>query len=114
MTHQRTEVFREVAGAVDHPDAEAVDRRVRKRIPSISLDTVYRSLWLFSELGLVTTWDSREAVSLRCQRRAAPPLLLPRLRSLRTPRTRGYDALLVPESDETGDREGVCVELKGL
>jgi Fur family peroxide stress response transcriptional regulator len=55
LTHQRMEIFREVAQNGDHPDAETVCRGVRKRIPTMSLDTVYRALWLLNDLGLVTT-----------------------------------------------------------
>lgn len=55
LTHQRLEVFREVAGTGDHPDAETVFRLVRERMPTISLDTVYRTLWLLNDMGLVTT-----------------------------------------------------------
>jgi Fur family peroxide stress response transcriptional regulator len=55
LTHQRMEIFREVARTRDHPDAETVYRGVRKRIPQVSLDTVYRALWLLSDLGLITT-----------------------------------------------------------
>jgi Fur family peroxide stress response transcriptional regulator len=55
LTHQRLEIFREVARSGSHPDAETVYQAVRKRIPTISLDTVYRALWLLSELGLITT-----------------------------------------------------------
>jgi Fur family peroxide stress response transcriptional regulator len=58
LTHQRLEVFREVAKTGDHPDAEAVCRRVRKRLPTVSLDTVYRTLWLMTDLGLVNTLGS--------------------------------------------------------
>jgi Fur family peroxide stress response transcriptional regulator len=43
-THQRMEIFRELVGSQEHPDAETVYRRVRKRVPSISRDTVYRTL----------------------------------------------------------------------
>jgi Fur family transcriptional regulator, peroxide stress response regulator len=53
LTHQRLEIFREVAGSVDHPDAEAVFRAVQPRLSTVSLDTVYRTLWLLSELGVV-------------------------------------------------------------
>ncbi len=53
VTPQRIEIFREVAGRLDHPDAEAVLRGVRARMPSVSLDTVYRTLTLFREVGLV-------------------------------------------------------------
>jgi Fur family peroxide stress response transcriptional regulator len=55
LTHQRMEIFREVAQTGDHPDAETVYRGVRKRMPTVSLDTVYRTLWWLKELGLVST-----------------------------------------------------------
>ena len=55
ITHQRRQIFREVAESEDHPDAETVFQGVRERIPSLSLDTVYRALWLLSDLGLITT-----------------------------------------------------------
>ena len=55
LTHQRMEIFREVARADDHPHAEVVYKRVRERMPTISLDTVYRTLWLLNDHGLITT-----------------------------------------------------------
>lgn len=55
LTHQRLEIFREVARSAEHPGAESVFQGVRKRMPTISLDTVYRTLWLLSDLGLVKT-----------------------------------------------------------
>jgi Fur family peroxide stress response transcriptional regulator len=55
LTHQRLEIFREVAQTGDHPDAEMVYQRVRKRMPTVSLDTVYRTLWLLNDHGLITT-----------------------------------------------------------
>ena len=57
-THQRMEIFREVAQTVEHPDAEKVYRSVSERIPTMSLDTVYRTLWLLKDLGLITTLGS--------------------------------------------------------
>jgi Fur family peroxide stress response transcriptional regulator len=59
LTHQRLEVFREVAATVEHPDAETVYNGVRQRVPTISLDTVYRTLWLLEDLGLITTLGPR-------------------------------------------------------
>jgi len=59
LTHQRLEIFREVASSLEHPDAETVFQGVRKRMPTVSLDTVYRTLWMLSELGLVTTLGPR-------------------------------------------------------
>ena len=53
FTHQRTEIYRELARACDHPSAEMIFQRVRQRIPMISLDTVYRTLMTFEQHGLV-------------------------------------------------------------
>jgi Fur family peroxide stress response transcriptional regulator len=61
VTHQRTEVFRELARSDEHPDAESLYTRVRARIPSVSRDTVYRTLdWLESQ-GLARTVDPLHA-----------------------------------------------------
>ena len=54
VTHQRTEIYRELAKTQEHPDAETIYTRVRKRIPSISLDTVYRTLRLLEDEGLIS------------------------------------------------------------
>ena len=53
ITHQRMEVFRQLAGTEDHPDAETIYQSVRHRIPTISRDTVYRTLATLEEQGLV-------------------------------------------------------------
>jgi Fur family transcriptional regulator, peroxide stress response regulator len=58
LTRQRLEIFREVARSGDHPDAETVWKSVRQRIPTVSLDTVYRTLWLLNDLGLIKTLGS--------------------------------------------------------
>jgi len=52
-THQRMEILRHLAGTEEHPDAETVYRNVRKRMPALSLDTVYRTLKLFEEKGMI-------------------------------------------------------------
>jgi len=57
-THQRLEIFREVAQSTEHPDAEKIYQSVSSRIPTISLDTVYRTLWMLKDLGLITTLGS--------------------------------------------------------
>lgn len=58
LTHQRIEIYREVAQTGDHPDAETIHRGLRKRLPSVSLDTVYRALWLLNDLGLIKTLEA--------------------------------------------------------
>jgi len=61
ITHQRLEIFRAVASSDEHPDAEAVLRAVLPRSPMVSLDTVYRTLWLLADLGWVHPLGPRRA-----------------------------------------------------
>lgn len=48
-SHQRIEIFREVAATIDHPDAETIYERVRTRMPTIALDTAYCTLALLQK-----------------------------------------------------------------
>lgn len=61
LTHQRLEIFRELAASLDHPSAEAVHQAVRARVPGVSLDTVYRTLWVLHDLGLIATLGPRRS-----------------------------------------------------
>jgi Fur family transcriptional regulator, peroxide stress response regulator len=54
LTHQRLEIYKEMLGVKDHPSAEEVYTRIRPRLPTISLDTVYRTLDLFESVGLIS------------------------------------------------------------
>ena len=53
LTHQRLEIFRELMSVRDHPSAELIHKRLQKKLPTIAIDTVYRTLATFDELGLV-------------------------------------------------------------
>ncbi len=53
LTHQRLLVYTELLQALDHPSAETLYKRLEKTLPSLSLDTVYRTLATFEKLGLV-------------------------------------------------------------
>jgi len=57
MTHQRMEIFHEVAQTEEHPDAETLFKRVRERMPTVSHDTVYRTLASLEDMGLVSRVD---------------------------------------------------------
>ncbi|MFO7957088.1 MAG: transcriptional repressor [Candidatus Brocadiia bacterium] len=54
-TPQRLAVFREVASNEEHPSVDAIYERVRRKLPTISRDTVYRTLWLLESKGLLST-----------------------------------------------------------
>ncbi len=57
VTTQRLEVYREIAEGLDHPSADMVYEAVKKRLPAISLDTVYRTLDTLEEFGLIFRVD---------------------------------------------------------
>ena len=58
LTPQRLEIFRVLAGSEEHPSAESIFRAVKLRMSTVSLDTVYRTLWRLRDLGLVATLGS--------------------------------------------------------
>ncbi len=57
MTEPRRAVLSVLSHAHDHPSVEDVYARAKKKDPSISIATVYRTLSLLDELGLVFKHD---------------------------------------------------------
>jgi Fur family peroxide stress response transcriptional regulator len=116
VTHQRLEIFRELARSCDHPDAEKIFRGVRRRVPTISLDTVYRTLWSLVDLGLITILGSH----LRRARFDANMSPHHHFVCMNCGMTRDFydeqfDRLTVPATVETmGTVEGTHVEARGL
>jgi Fe2+ or Zn2+ uptake regulation protein len=55
MTDQRRAVYDVLMGERDHPTAVEVFTRVRSKVPSISLATVYNCLETLTDCGLVKT-----------------------------------------------------------
>lgn len=53
LTHQRLEIFRALMAVSNHPSAELIHKRIHKKLPTIAIDTVYRTLTTFDELGLI-------------------------------------------------------------
>ena len=51
MTRQRRVILEEIRRYNNHPAADEIYERVRKRLPRISLGTVYRNLDVLCELG---------------------------------------------------------------
>ncbi len=60
MTDQRRTIARVIEAAADHPDVEELYRRASALDPRISLSTVYRTVNLFEEAGLVTKHDFKD------------------------------------------------------
>jgi Fur family ferric uptake transcriptional regulator len=54
LTKQRNAILDELRSTRNHPGANEVYHRVRKRLPNISLATVYRNLEILSEFGMIS------------------------------------------------------------
>ena len=59
LTHQRLEICGEIARTDEHPDVETICDRVRARVSTVSLDTVYRTLALLEKRGLIARVDTQ-------------------------------------------------------
>ena len=57
MTEQRRVIARVLSNADDHPDVEEVHRRSAEEDSRISIATVYRTMRLFEEAGIVARHD---------------------------------------------------------
>lgn len=60
MTEQRRVIARVLSEAKDHPDAEELHRRAAAIDPRISIATVYRTVRLFEEAGILERHDFRD------------------------------------------------------
>lgn len=60
MTDQRRVIARILSDAEDHPDAEELHRRASAEDDRISLATVYRTVRLFEEAGIIERHDFRD------------------------------------------------------
>jgi len=60
MTEPRRVIARVLSTSTDHPDAEELHRRANAQDASISLATVYRTVKLFEDAGIIQAHDFRD------------------------------------------------------
>ncbi len=53
ITPQRVTIFQSIARSKEHPTAEIVYKKVKRKLPNISFDTVNRTLMTFAKLGVL-------------------------------------------------------------
>jgi Fur family ferric uptake transcriptional regulator len=63
MTEQRRVIAHVLSAASDHPDVEELHRRAHAIDPHISIATVYRTVRLFEEAGIIARHDFRDGRS---------------------------------------------------
>jgi Fur family transcriptional regulator, peroxide stress response regulator len=116
LTHQRLEIFSEVARTGEHPDAETVFRGVRERLPTVSLDTVYRTLWLLIDLGvLITLGPPRGRVRFDANMRPHHHFVCVHCGRAHDFYSPVFDALQIPAAVKAWGRvERTLVEIRGL
>jgi len=115
LTHQRLEIFQEVAKSGDHPDVETIYKGVRKRVPTVSLDTVYRTLWLLLDLGLITTLGTRDRVRFDGNMRSHHHFVCSKCGMTHDFYSGEFDQLKIPETVKAlGSVEKAQVEFKGF
>ncbi len=71
ITHQRLSIYLLLVESKDHPSAETIFSRLRGEMPTVSLDTVYRTCATFEEHGLI-----RRLKTVRSQARYEANLIL--------------------------------------
>ena len=116
LTHQRLEVAREIARSDVHPDVEAIYCAVRERVPTISLDTVYRTVGTLERLGLINRVDVM-AGPARYDANLEPHhhFICVRCGLIRDLPSTSYEGLEVPEAaTNLGEVESITVQLRGL
>ena len=116
MTHQRLEVFQELVSDSGHPSAEEIFRRVKKRLPMITLDTVYRTVYTFERCGVVRRVQALEdrirfdsnlephhhLICIRCK--GIADLFWPAFEKLKAPE----------ETEEWGEFQYASVDFRGI
>ncbi|MFD1329975.1 Fur family transcriptional regulator [Mycoplana ramosa] len=63
MTEQRRVIARVLESSADHPDVEELYRRSAEVDPRISISTVYRTVKLFEDVGIIERHDFRDGRS---------------------------------------------------
>jgi Fur family transcriptional regulator, peroxide stress response regulator len=98
LTHQRLEIYRELAEATDHPSAETLHKRLHRSMPTLSLDTVYRTLSTFEQHHLikkVETVDSQAHYEAQMQQHHH--LICDTCKEIMDFQWSSFDAVSVPE-----------------
>lgn len=116
LTHQRLEIFNVLSSMLDHPSAEDVFEEVKKRIPTIAFDTVYRTLALFERHGLISKvnyLDSKTQYDSVTERHSH--LICTRCQKIQDFYWPEVDQLQIPiETKRWGSIKNKYIELRGL
>ncbi len=115
-THQRMEIYRELTESNEHPDAGTIYMRLRKKMPSLSFDTVYRTLRVFEEKGIVAPAGiSKDAQRYDAKMYEHQHFVCVKCGLIRDVLCEAFCGLKAPDSiSEIGETHSVRVEFRGV
>jgi Fur family peroxide stress response transcriptional regulator len=115
LTHQRMIIFQQVAESKEHPNVESVYKAVRKQLPTISLDTVYRTLWMLQDFGLINILGGRDRVRFDGNMNPHHHFVCNECGLMRDFYCEEFSRLKIPkEITDLGNGETVLIEIKGI
>jgi Fur family peroxide stress response transcriptional regulator len=116
VTPQRVAIYRETAKSREHPRCEDIFKKVRRRFPDISLDTVYRTLSTFAEMGIVNVVEGYgEAKRYDPDTTAHHHFRCRKCNTIIDFHDKGYDGLEIPRNFRKGfEVSSIKVVLEGL
>ena len=116
LTHQRLEIFHVLSSMLNHPSVEEIFLEVRKKLPTIAFDTVYRTLALFERHGLISKvnyLDSKTRYDAVTERHCH--MVCTRCRKIEDFHWAEADQLRIPKETRLwGSIKNTYIELRGL
>ncbi len=115
VTPQRLAIYRALLKSEDHPTPEQLFARVRKELPSLSLATVYKVLYVLKQLGLVDEVSTiSEAKRFDANHLSHHHLVCVRCDKVIDYYDRGFDALPLPRHLPGFEAQSLMVQINGL
>ncbi len=116
LTYQRLVIFKEIAGTEEHPDAETVYRRVRRKLPTISFDTVYRATSTLEKLNVISRLHIQsDRMRLDANTRPHQHFICRKCGMVRDVYISGLEHFKIPEEIEgCANVQSIAIQLQGV
>ena len=115
-TQQRFEIYSMLVGSPDHPDAESVYSAIRKILPSISFDTVYRTIRMLEEKGVISrVVPGLERMRYDANRERHHHFICVKCGMIKDFYSEDFNSIAPPDSiNDIGQAEYVHIEVRGV
>ncbi|HZR58519.1 MAG TPA: transcriptional repressor [Terriglobales bacterium] len=115
-THQRQLIYETVMAMPGHPSPEAIYDKVRKKIPSISLATVYKNVRTFLDSGVLREVSLHHgSLRVEANEEAHHHLVCVKCKSIMDLKENSMEAVLLPEKLPRGFQvRRIAVDVIGI